>query len=75
VRELDGTVRPCFNRMVWDLRPSPAKPSERSSGESQAAYVPPGECAVRTKAGEFKASMKLTVEAEPGVHEGEFVAP
>jgi len=37
--------------------------------------VPPGEYTVRMKAGEFQASTKLTVEAEPGVHEGEFVAP
>ena len=54
-------------------QPQP-QPQPRGS-DSQIAYVPPGEYTVRMKSGEFKASTKLTVEAEPGVHEGEFVAP
>jgi photosystem II stability/assembly factor-like uncharacterized protein len=76
IRELDATTRPGFNRVVWDLRPDPREAigDERGSG-AQVAFVPPGEYTVRMKAGEFQASTKLTVEAEPGVHEGEFVAP
>jgi len=38
-------------------------------------YVAPGEYTVKMKYGDFKAQTKLTVEAPPGVHEGEFVAP
>jgi hypothetical protein len=76
VRELDGTTRPGFNRVVWDLRPDPREAiGEERGSDGQAAYVPPGEYTVRMKAGTFQASTKLTVEAEPGVHEGEFVAP
>lgn len=76
VRELDGPNRPGFNRVVWDLRPEPREAiGEERGSDGQVAYVPPGEYTVRLKMGEFRASTKLVVEAEPGVHEGEFVAP
>jgi hypothetical protein len=76
IRELDGTNRPGFNRVVWDLRPEPREAiGDERGGEGQAAYVPPGEYTVKMKYGDFRASTKLTVEAEPGVQEGEFVAP
>ncbi len=76
IRELDGTNRPGFNRLVWDLRPEPRETISESRGsEDQPIYVPAGEYTVKMKYGDFKASTKLTVEAEPGVHEGEFVSP
>ncbi len=63
-------------RVVWDLRPEPGEAIGDDRGnQSQAAYVPAGEYMVKMKYGEFHATTKLTVEAEPGVHEGEFVAP
>ena len=76
IRELDGTNRPGFNRVVWDLRPDPREAiGEARGSDAQAAFVPAGEYTVRMKYGDFKASTKLTVDAEPGVHEGEFVSP
>ena len=76
VRELDGTNRPGFNRVVWDLRPDPREAiGEARGSDAQVAYVPPGDYTVRMKYGDFKSSAKLTIDAEPGVHEGEFVSP
>jgi hypothetical protein len=76
IRELDGTNRPGLNRVIWDLRPEPRETiSESRGGDDQPIYVPAGEYTVKMKYGDFKASTKLTVEAEPGVHEGEFVVP
>jgi photosystem II stability/assembly factor-like uncharacterized protein len=76
VRELDGTNRQGLNRVVWDLRPDPHEVLGETRGEDNTPlYVPAGEYTVKLKAGDTKLSTKLTVEAEPGVHEGEFVAP
>jgi photosystem II stability/assembly factor-like uncharacterized protein len=77
VRELEATNRPGFNRAVWDLRPDPQETiaDTRGDGEGQPQYVPAGEYTVKMKYGDFRASTKVTVEAMPGVHEGEFVAP
>jgi flagellar hook assembly protein FlgD len=75
VRELDGTNRAGLNRVVWDLRPDPREAiGDQRGADSQVPYVPAGEYTVRMKYGDFRASTKLTVEAEPGVHAGEFVA-
>jgi len=61
---------------VWDLRPEPREAiGEDRGGQGQAEYVPPGEYTVKMKSGDFHATTKLTVETEPGVHEGEFAAP
>jgi photosystem II stability/assembly factor-like uncharacterized protein len=76
VRELDATNRAGFNRVIWDLRADPQETIGDTRGEDDTPqYVPAGEYTVRMKVGETKLSTKLTVTAEPGVHEGEFVAP
>jgi photosystem II stability/assembly factor-like uncharacterized protein len=77
IRELDATNRPGFNRAVWDLHPDPQETiaDTRGDGDGQPQFVPAGEYTVKMKYGDFKSSTKLTVEALPGVHEGEFVSP
>ncbi|HJW96243.1 MAG TPA: hypothetical protein VJ901_21725 [Thermoanaerobaculia bacterium] len=76
VRELDATNRAGLNRAVWDLHGDPHEVISDSRGEDDGSpYVAPGEYTVKMKYGDFKAQTKLTVEALPGVHEGEFVAP
>jgi photosystem II stability/assembly factor-like uncharacterized protein len=76
VRRLEASNRPGLNRVTWDLRGEPRDViTEARGGEGQPLYVPAGEYTVKMKYGEFKAQTKLTVEAMPGVHEGEFVAP
>ena len=45
------------------------------TGEYTIPALPAGEYTVRMKYGDFKTSAKLAVDAEPGVHEGEFVSP
>jgi len=76
IRTLDATNRPGLNRVVWDLRPEPRETiSDVRGGGGQPQYVAPGEYVVKMKVGDFKAETKLTVDARPGVHEGEFVAP
>ena len=49
--------------------------SESRGGDDQPQLVPAGDYAIKLKYGDHKAQTKLTVEALPGVHEGEFVAP
>jgi photosystem II stability/assembly factor-like uncharacterized protein len=77
VREIDNaTNRPGLNRVVWDLRADPRDVIAMTRGEErQPQYVAPGDYTVRMKYGDFKAQTKVHVDAEPGVHEGEFVAP
>jgi len=76
VRELDGANRPGLNRVIWDLRPDPREAiGDQRGADAQVPYVAAGEYTVRMKYGDFKSSTKLTVEAEPGVHAGEFVSP
>jgi photosystem II stability/assembly factor-like uncharacterized protein len=76
VRELEATNRPGFNRAVWDLRGDPQEVISESRGEDdQPQLVPAGEYTVKMKYGDVKTSVKLSVQAEGGVHEGEFVAP
>lgn len=76
VRELDAPSRPGLNRATWDLRPDPREAIGERRGEDESpAFVPVGEYVVKFKYGDFKAQTKLVVEAEAGVHEGEFVAP
>lgn len=76
IRRLDAPNRPGLNRVTWDLRGEPREViTEDRGGEGQPLYVPAGDYTVKMKYGEFKAQTKLTVEAMPGVHEGEFVAP
>jgi len=73
VRELDASNRSGLNRVVWDLHGDPHEIISDSRGDDEAPYVAPGEYTVKMKYGEFKAQTKVTVEAMPGVHEGEFV--
>jgi photosystem II stability/assembly factor-like uncharacterized protein len=76
IRELDATNRAGLNRAVWDLHGDPHEVISDSRGDDDGSpYVAPGEYTVKLKYGDFKAQTKLTVEALPGVHEGEFVAP
>ena len=76
VREVDTTARPGLNRVVWDLRADPQEAIGDTRGTGgQPTYLPAGEYTVRMKYGDFKTSAKLAVDAEPGVHEGEFVSP
>jgi photosystem II stability/assembly factor-like uncharacterized protein len=75
VRELDAGNRAGINRAVWDLRGEASEVIAETRGEDQSQLVPAGEYTVKMKYGDFTAQTKLTVTAEPGVHEGEFVAP
>ena len=76
VRRLEAPNRPGLNRVTWDLRGEPRDViTEDRGGEGQPIYVPAGEYTVKMKYGDYKTQTKLTVEAMPGVHEGEFVAP
>lgn len=73
IRELDASNRPGLNRAIWDLRGDPSEVmGEGRGGDEQAIYVPAGDYVVKMKFGDFKTQTKLTVEAAPGVHEGEF---
>jgi photosystem II stability/assembly factor-like uncharacterized protein len=74
VRELDASNRPGLNRVVWDLRADPQETiSVARSEEDTPQYVPAGDYTVKMKYGEWKGETKLHVDAEPGVHEGEFL--
>jgi photosystem II stability/assembly factor-like uncharacterized protein len=74
IRELDASNRAGLNRAVWDLRGESSDVIAESRGsDDQPQLVPPGEYTVKMKYGDFSAQTKLTVTAEPGVHEGEFV--
>jgi photosystem II stability/assembly factor-like uncharacterized protein len=76
IRELDASNRGGLNRVVWDLRgESRELISEARGDDDTPQYVMPGTYTVRMKYGSVKSSAKLVVEADPGVHEGEFVAP
>ncbi|HEY6213170.1 MAG TPA: hypothetical protein VIW45_12845, partial [Vicinamibacterales bacterium] len=76
IRTLDATNKPGLNRVVWDLRAEPRETiSDVRGAGGQPIYVKPGEYTVKMKYGEFRAQTKVTVDAKPGVHEGEFVAP
>jgi len=76
IRELDASNRSGLNRAVWDLHGDPHEVISDSRGEDDGApYVAAGEYVVKMKYGDFKAQTKLTVDALPGVHDGEFVAP
>jgi len=74
VRELDASNRPGLNRVVWDLKADPQETISTARGEDDTPqYVPAGEYVVKMKYGEWKGQTKVRVEADPGVHEGEFV--
>lgn len=75
IREIDASNRPGLNRAVWDLRGDPEETIAETRGEDQPQLVPAGDYTVKMKYGDFTAQTKLTVTADPGVHEGEFVAP
>ncbi|HWS70760.1 MAG TPA: hypothetical protein VN605_01540, partial [Thermoanaerobaculia bacterium] len=75
VRELDASNRAGMNRAVWDLRGEASEVIAETRGEDQSQLVPVGEYTVKMKYGDFTTQTKLTVTADPGVHEGEFVAP
>jgi len=76
IRELDASNRSGLNRAVWDLHGDPHEVISDARGDDDGApYVAAGEYVVKMKYGEFKAQTKVMVEALPGVHEGEFVAP
>ncbi len=72
VRELEATNRAGLNRVVWDLQGDPHEVIKDGRGDDDKVFVPAGEYIVKMKYGEFKAQTKLTVDALPGVHEGEF---
>jgi len=72
IRELDATNRKGFNRVNWDLRAEPLDVIGEGRGDDdQPRLVPAGEYVVKMEYGEFKAQTKLTVRAEPGVHDFE----
>jgi len=76
IRELDAGNRAGLNRAVWDLRGESSEViAETRGAEDQPQLVPAGEYTVKMKYGDVTAQTKLTVTAEPGLHEGEFVAP
>ncbi|MGH9317049.1 MAG: hypothetical protein ACRD1P_08080, partial [Thermoanaerobaculia bacterium] len=79
LREIESSPHAGINRAVWDLEPEPSEQLERVGGGGegrQPRFVAPGEYTVTLSYGEsFKTKTKLRVEAVPGVHEGEFVAP
>jgi photosystem II stability/assembly factor-like uncharacterized protein len=75
IRELDASNRAGMNRAVWDLRGDPEETIAETRGADQPQLVPAGDYTVKMKYGDFTAQTKLTVTADPGVHEGEFVAP
>ncbi len=72
VRELEATNRAGLNRVVCDLQGDPHEVIKDGRGDDDKVFVPAGEYIVKMKYGEFKAQTKLTVDALPGVHEGEF---
>ncbi|MGH9317768.1 MAG: WD40/YVTN/BNR-like repeat-containing protein [Thermoanaerobaculia bacterium] len=79
LRELESSPHAGINRAVWDLEPEPSEQLERAGGGGegrQPRFVVPGEYTVTLSYGDsFKTKTKLRVEAVPGAHEGEFVAP
>jgi photosystem II stability/assembly factor-like uncharacterized protein len=76
IRRLDAPNRAGLNRVTWDLRGEPRDViSESRGGDDQPQLVPAGDYTIKLKYGDHKAQTKLTVDAQPGVHEGEFVAP
>jgi photosystem II stability/assembly factor-like uncharacterized protein len=76
IRRLDAPNRAGLNRVTWDLRGEPREViSESRGGDDQPQLVPAGDYTIKLKYGDHKAQTKLTVDALPGVHEGEFVAP
>ena len=74
IRELDASNHAGLNRVVWDLKADPQETISIARGEDDTPqYVPAGDYVVKMKYGEWKGQTKLHVEADPGVHEGEFV--
>jgi photosystem II stability/assembly factor-like uncharacterized protein len=73
IRELDASNRGGLNRVVWDFSADPQETiSAARSEEDTPQYVPAGDYVVKMKYGEWKGQTKVHVDADPGVHEGEF---
>ena len=73
IREIDASNRAGVNRAVWDLRGDPHEVIGEGRGDDdQQQFIPAGDYTVKLKYGDFNAQTKLHVDADPGVHEGEF---
>jgi photosystem II stability/assembly factor-like uncharacterized protein len=67
VRELTGTNRPGFNRVIWDLQREPHERFENyEAAWGQTQFVPAGEYTVTVSHGKRTAKTKVTVLPAPG---------